>query len=556
MPVAVVDVAIAISVGVAGDHEHGASHGCAEAELQLAGVGGLDAEVQLSAGEELAQAGRAVGGCQRTPAIVLSGGRARRRPDLHEVRAFCRQRGVGALAGKRIRRTVESKPLCGRGNRLTRRHGIGIDGVAIGGDRGHRRRVDRVGQGVAAALPLAGRVQGLHHIARLAVDVEQAPTVIVEARLSGGLERLIEGFEPEDGGRSVWVLALVAPGGETVEEHLLVDRVSAVLQRGGPCRHRPPSDLAEHDRHRLVALPVEVLAHGGDIRLGEVDGSVHHRRGPRGLGHILLFPVPGDVEVGAVQDRVGVDRREVDEVGHDRRHALAISPAARPAGVGVEDVVGGHGLGHAGAHRVQVSGHHLRGAAAVVEHLVADADRDHDVLELRGQPAGTRDLGVVEGLVGLSRGAVVRGPDVDPELHLHVDLVVLDDLQHQAREVVAAVEGAQQREAALGQQAEVLQHVFARDDFGAAVGGAEGRVVDGLAGAVVGGQRAQAAGLCGRHRAAAAAGHQHCGHAENQTGKPGGWANARRGTGCLSFHHGRCLRTSRSRRRRTRCCIG
>ncbi len=259
------------------------------------------------------------------------------------------------------------------------------------------------------------------------------------------------------------------------------------LAAGG---HGLPAGLADHHRQVRVADAVEVGLRGGDVLLGLGEGGVHHRGGARVGGDAGLLPVPRVGVADGVEQRVGVQRDEV----HRLQELGGRRGPERPV------VVGGHGLrdgrAHGGEERADLRGRELVERPAH-HRLVADAHGLDDVGVRGGERDRARDLGLVE--------RVVAGEHVGAEVHLDVEVVVADHLQRELRHGIRAVEQADQLEVALHQQVQVLQHHRGGDGLGVAVAGAERRVGHGVAGGVVGRQRADGDAARG-HRAAAAAG--------------------------------------------------
>ena len=104
-------------------------------------------------------------------------------------------REVGQSGEGRCRAVEADEQRQFGGQYLARDSEVGEHRVAAGGDRRVaqlRDEIQRVGQRVAAGLPLAAREKVLHHEARLAGDVEQAPAVV--AAFPG----LIESLEIKD----------------------------------------------------------------------------------------------------------------------------------------------------------------------------------------------------------------------------------------------------------------------------------------------------------------------------------------------------------------------
>ena len=221
-----------------------------------------------------------------------------------------------------------------------------------------------------------------------------------------------------------------------------------------------------------------------------------------------------------------MDRREVDHVGDPR---VGLVPVAVV-------VVAGDRLRNLRADPADVAGHHRRIDLVEGPHdhvLVADADRQHDVVVHVGQRDGAVELGLVRTLVAAL--------DIDAELDLQVDVVLADHLQRRLADLVVAVEEADQSEAPLHQQVEVLLDVGLGNHFGRKAGFVDcspvGRVRHRLARRELCAQRAQRAGAVVGRGATAAAGHdEKGGDARECDGRQGAGAHRQGGKHALEVH--------------------
>ena len=339
---------------------------------------------------------------------------------------------------------------------------VGVEHVLVGSDRrlDHRRHeVQSVGVAAGAGRPDPGRASGgrvvridrLNRIAGLAVLVEQSPPIVALLPL------FVEGHEIEHGLRTRAGPAFGGPGGDQIEVHLLVHRVGT---EGQARVDHVPAGLADGDRDIRQPLAVESRPRLSVLRLAFREDGIHHEGRAAGFRHVLLPPVDQVRAEESVELRIGVDGGEVDLV---RDHGGHVGPR-EPV------VVGGNGLRDLTAHGADVASERFRigpNAGEVHLRLVADADGQDDVLERRvvGQRHGLRDRPVVR-CIGdrlVCRRGIRVAEDEGAELHLHVQVVVRDDLQGLLGHLVVAGEQANHAEARGQHQVEVLLNVGRRD---------------------------------------------------------------------------------------------